>query len=61
MELPNKPKLIYHLKNNIVQKIMLNCIRRKERSILAQIRFGILPLHIKTGRFRGTALEERTC
>ncbi len=29
--------------------------------MLAQIRFGILPLHIETGRFRGTALEERTC
>ncbi len=30
-------------------------------SMLAEIRFGILPLHIETGRFRGTALEERTC
>ncbi len=29
--------------------------------MLAQIRFGILPLHIEIGRFRGTALEERTC
>ncbi len=27
--------------------------------MLAQIRFGILPLHIETGRFKGTALEER--
>ncbi len=37
------------------------CIPRKDRSMLAQIRFRILPLHIETGRFRGTALEERTC
>ncbi len=29
--------------------------------MLTQIRFGILPLHIETGRFRGTTLEERTC
>ncbi len=29
--------------------------------MLAQIRFGILPLHNETGRFRGTALEEGTC
>ncbi len=29
--------------------------------MLAQIRFDILPLHIETGKFRGTALEERTC
>ncbi len=28
------------------------CLPRKERSLLAQIRFGILPLHIDTGRFR---------
>ncbi len=31
------------------------------RSILTKIIFGILPLHIETVRFRGTALEERTC
>ena len=37
------------------------CIPRKERSMLAQIRFGTLPLHIETGRFRGTIPEERTC
>ncbi len=29
--------------------------------MLSQIRFGILPLHIETGRFRGTELEERAC
>ncbi len=29
--------------------------------MLAQIGFVILPYHIETGRFRGTALEERTC
>ena len=29
--------------------------------MLAQIRFGTLPLLIETGRFRGTILEERTC
>ncbi len=29
--------------------------------MLAQIRFGILPLYIETWRFMGTALEERTC
>ncbi len=37
------------------------CIPRKERSMLDQISFGILQLYIETGRFRGTALEERTC
>ena len=28
---------------------------------IAQIRFGILPLHIETGRFRGLDLKYRTC
>ena len=32
-----------------------------ERSVLAQIRFGILPLHIETGRFNNTKLEDRIC
>ena len=32
-----------------------------ERSVLAQIRFGVLPLHIETGRFNNTKLEDRKC
>ena len=32
-----------------------------ERSVLAQIRFGTLPLHIETGRFSNTKLEDRKC
>ena len=36
-------------------------LKRNERSILAQIRCGILPLHIETGRFVRTAIEDRTC
>ena len=32
-----------------------------QRSILAQIRCGILPLHIETGRFEGKAEAERLC
>ena len=32
-----------------------------ERSVMAQFRFGILPLNIETGRFRNQALEERLC
>ena len=32
-----------------------------QRSILAQIRCGILPLHIETGRFEGMAEAERLC
>ena len=32
-----------------------------ERPVLAQIRFAILPLHIETGRFNNTKLEDRKC
>ena len=32
-----------------------------ERSVLAQIRFGILKLHVETGRFNNIKLEDRLC
>ncbi len=62
--LVNKPKLRTYIsfkEQFCTEDYVKLCIPRKERSMLAQIRFGILPLHIETGRFRGTALEERTC
>ena len=34
---------------------------RSHRSILAQIRSGILPLEIETGRFRNIKFEDRKC
>jgi hypothetical protein len=36
-------------------------ISRSERSFLAQLRFGILPIHLETGRFNRKPLEERLC
>ena len=42
-------------------KICQNESPSSERSVLAQLRFGILPLHIETGRFNNTRLEDRTC
>ncbi len=62
--LPNKPKQRIYIsfkEQYCTEDYVKLCIPRKERSILAQIRFGILPLHIETMRFRGTALDERTC
>ncbi len=41
--------------------ILKECLPRKERSLLAQIRYDILPLQIETGRFRSLNLKERTC
>ena len=38
-----------------------HCKNRKERSFMAQLRLGILPLAIETGRYRNVPLEERLC
>ncbi len=47
-----KPKLRTYItfKNNYcTKKYVKECFPRKERSLLAQIGFGILPLHIEKG------------
>jgi hypothetical protein len=36
-------------------------LKRNELSLLAQLRFGILPLRIETGRYIGEAPEQRLC
>ncbi len=36
------------------------CRPRQDRSLLAQIRSGTLPLHVEMGRFRDTKVENRT-
>ena len=36
-------------------------LTRSQRSLMAQIRFGILPLQIETGRFRGIDAKFRVC
>ena len=59
-----KPKLrVYRLiKTEFVtdRYITLN-LERHERSILAQLRTGVLPLHVETGRFENKKLEDRKC
>ena len=40
---------------------ILTSIPKIERSYLAQFRFGILPLHIETGRYIGRPIHERIC
>jgi hypothetical protein len=37
------------------------CKNRLQRSLIAQLRFSILPLNIEIGRFRQIALEDRLC
>ncbi len=37
------------------------CKNRRSRSLIAQFRLGILPLHIETGTFRNKQPEEGIC
>ena len=36
-------------------------IPSQQRSLLAQLRFGILPLHVETGRLANLTVDERIC
>ena len=59
-----KPKLrFYKLFKDCftVEKYLSMNLSSSERSLLAQIRLGILPLHIETGRFNNIELNERVC
>jgi hypothetical protein len=60
----NKPKLRFYalFKDCLdVEKYVTTNLASSERSVLAQIRYGILPLHVETGRFNNTKLEDRKC
>ena len=60
----NKPKLRTYVKfkkTMHTEPYVFKIINKYERSLLAKIRSGILQLHVETGRFNGTALENRTC
>ena len=62
--LPLKPKL----RNYALFKFSFECepyncayLSRNKRSIFAQLRMGILPLRIETGRFQNLDLQSRIC
>ena len=60
--LQNKQKLSTYitLKTNFyTEKYVQKYTCKRERSLFAQLRVGILPLEIETGRYRGIAIEER--
>ena len=60
----NKPKLRTYitLKTNFyTEKYVKKYTCKRERSLFAQLRIGILLLENETGRYRGIAIEERLC
>ncbi len=48
-------------KPTISSMFSTNYLFSLERSLIAQLRLGILPIHIETGRFRGTRLDDLIC
>ncbi len=59
-----KPKLrtyIKHKEQLDPEKYVTSHLSRKERSYLAQLRLGILPIKLETGRFENIKTEERLC
>ncbi len=44
-----------------VESYLLNPIQKCQRSVFAKLRCGILPLHIKTGQYTDTTLENHLC
>ena len=43
------------------EKYVCAPLSKRQRSLCAQLRSGILPLHLETGRYRGVIEEERIC
>ena len=59
-----KPKLRTYIRfkcNYDTEKYVKSFLSKSLRSIMAQFRFGILPLKIETGRFTGDAIQKRIC
>ena len=60
----NKPKLrLYTTFKNIrkAEDYVTSGFPRYNRSLMAQLRSGTLPLAIEVGRYRGLAVEDRIC
>ena len=58
------PKLRTYIKHKVEykEKSHLTCnLSKSRRSLLAQLRLGVLPLAIETGRYTGKSIELRVC
>ena len=63
-EIEHKPKLRTYKcfkEKYEVESYILSFMSKKQRSYLAQLRCGILPLELETGRWYGTKCEDRKC
>ena len=63
-DLKKKPKLrtYVQIKDKFEPELYVKLnLEKHQRSLLAQLRTGVLPLHIETGRFQNKKLEDRVC
>ena len=63
-EIKLKPKLRFYTTFKLtlgVERYILYNLTPSERSIMSQLRFGILPINIESGRFRNIPSNERYC
>ena len=63
-DIVSKPKLRTSVKFKDAlnpENYAMSIINRQKRALTAQLRMGILPIKIETGRFRNMPLEERIC
>ncbi len=59
-----KPKLrtyVLFKQNYCTENYVKYCMSHQQRYLIAQLKLGILPIHIETCRFRGTQLDNRIC
>ena len=64
LESERKPKLRSFIQIhdfNRMQVLVNSDVTRYQRSLLAQLKSGILPLKIETDRYQGISLEQRIC
>ncbi len=62
MEQQSKLRFYRLFKENYsVENYVLNCYDKSCRSFIAQLRAGVLPLHVETGRFTRINIEDRVC
>ncbi len=51
----------YCTENYCTENNVKYCMSRQQRSLIAQLRLGILQIYIETGIFRGTQLDDKIC
>ena len=41
--------------------LVLKNLNRNQRSLIAKLKGGVLPLHLEIGRYKGSPIEKRVC